>query len=150
MTTAKDILEALELILPSRYPQIPVYSGALPAGAAKPCMLLELTAVDVSDANRFLLHVTEKYRITIINETDAGPLQGIRQELISLFSQGYLETGDRHIRTQVSSGGGEEDKDKDKDVTQIDLLFEYIQSRPCTEEELPLMESVQTKILPKG
>lgn len=166
MITTKQIMNALESILHTQYPGFTIYTNLPPAGFTRPSLLIQPLTFEAADASASLLHVTERFKITVIDETDdydtgdPGRLQEIQQAVLGLFSQGTLWVEDRHIKVRAAYGdpGDPEDAEKvravsggrERDRAYIDLRFEYMENRPAAESAAPVMETIETIIKPKG
>lgn len=146
MIKAKDILTAVNVIIAENYSNYTVYVQACPKDFTRPSFLLEYVRLSRRDVNFSTFEKTVYITITCFISvdkyfrSDMDELVELQENILQLFADGYVNVGNRSIKVKSSTGG------IDFDRAYIDLQFEYFDNRTDAEDEIPLVESVQTEI----
>ncbi len=146
MTRQTDILTAINRLLVERFPDYTVYVQDCPKDFKRPSFLLEFIRLSQVDANRITVEKTIYYTITCFVPvdkrycSDTEELIDLQEDVLQIFSQGFIKVGDRAIKVQGSTGG------MSKNETYIDLQFEFFDNRTDEEDKHPLITSVTTNI----
>lgn len=146
MITQKDILTSINRRIAEAYPNYTVYVNESPKDFKRHSFMLEYVKTSRRDINFNTIEKTAYFTITCFvpvdehHRSNTDELADIQEDILQLFSVGYVNVGNRAIKIQSSTGG------IDFDRAYIDLQFEYFDNRTDTEDNAPLVESVQTEI----
>lgn len=141
-----DILTAINKLLVDNYPEHTVYVNTSPDNFERPSFLLEFIRLSQRDRSYTTIEKTVYITITIFTSVDQyyfadkEKLALLQDQIMDLFSKGYIKVKDRAIGVKSSSGGMGDDR------AYIDLQFEYCDSRfDSTVDEIPMMSSIKIK-----
>jgi len=146
MVKQSDVLKGINKMIADAYQTHPVYVHKCPKDFARPSFLLEFIRRSPIDKCKLSVEKTFYFTITCFTELDkhsnADPeeLADIQEDVIQLFTQGYVLAGDRAIEVKASTGGMDDDR------AYIDLQFEFFDNRTEKEDTTPLITSVNTRI----
>jgi len=125
-----------------------VYVNLLPKGYDRPSTLIEMQSVERADANISTVAVKASFVVTCYVEvdghyqSDVDRLMERQDKVMSLFSCGYLQVGDRFLEVRAETGG--------MDFTEsVELELDYFDDRyggADDGESLPLMETIETRM----
>ena len=144
MIIPSDIMTAINIVLVSANPKHIVYPQRCPKDFKRPSFLLEYVKTSRRDKNRTTVEKTIYFRITCFiktddyNRSDTDLLADIQENIVQLFSGGYVTVGDRSIKVMSSTGGF------DADRAYVDLQFEFFDNRTNEVNTTPLMGMVKT------
>ena len=150
MTKVEDILDAVNAVLVTVFPDRPVYVNFCPDEFQRPSFLIEFISSNQTAASYYVNELTMYFTITcyealddysISSQTDLIRIQG---EVLEAFSGGALQVGNRYLEMQTSSGGC------DATCSFVDLQFLYFDGKPWSEEHEELMEDMNLTVEEKG
>lgn len=150
MTTAKDVLDAVNRLLVKRWPTRTVYRDDVPKDFDRPSFLLEVVKENRATANVGLIKVSSYFTITAFEPTDeygdmaASSLLDTQIAVMELLESGTLAVNDRCIQITASYGGNNEGE------AYVDLQCEYLDARTTKPTSLPPMGKVSTNIKLEG
>lgn len=148
MVKINDIFNGINLMLISysSFSNYTVYIQRCTKDFDRPSFLIEYIKTSKRDVNRNTVEKTSYFTITGFEKTDKyyrsdqNELINIQENVLELFSSGYVLVGDRSIKVKSSTGG------LDLDRAYIDLQFEFFDNRTDAEDTTPLITSVTTNL----
>lgn len=150
MVTTRQIMDAINALLVKQLNAECVYINRCPEDFERPSHLIEAVTGGSSSANRRTVDQTSFFTITNFEAVDEfgncddGALMEIQDKVMNLFRPGYLLVGDRALKVAASTGGS------DFDRSYVDLQLEFFDDRGEPEETAPIVENVETNIVPKA
>lgn len=156
MTTTRTILEAVRQLVTEGFPayQLPGVEGLTVClehctpEVLRPSLLIQWENTVRQAVSAGLCQVTEELSLTLLGDGENSPAAGdsllaLREQVLALFSPGYLPVGDRALAVQSAVARREED------TAIIDVRLEFFDALPRKEETAPLMEHVHTNLQAK-
>lgn len=145
MVRIKDLMTAINKKIADAFPYT-VYVNRCPKDFVRPSFWIQYVTTSRRDVNRSTVAKTAYFTITCFTqvdehyEADQEELIELQEEIIQLFSDGFVAVDDRAIKVQSSTGG------VDFDRAYIDLQFEYFDDRNNEADETPLMLTITTNL----
>ena len=146
MVKLNDLFTSINKLLISLFRSHTVYTQSCPKDFKRPSFLIEYVKTTQSDVNRFTIEKTAYFTITGFTKIDSyyrsepSELISMKENVLELFSDGYVQVGDRSIKVKSSSGG------MDTDRIYIELQFEYFDERNTMNDTTPFIATVITNI----
>ncbi len=146
MVKQKDILTAINQILVNLYPEYAVYIQKCKKDFEPKSFKLEFVRMSKIDNSYKTVQKTVYYTITCFASkddyylTNPEELIDVQETILQELQIGFITVGKRAIKVSGSSGG------IDIDRAYIDLQLEFIDNRTDKEDDIPLAESVITRI----
>lgn len=145
--TKTEILDAINLLLVSKWPDRTVYVDVCPVDFNRPSFWLTVEKYDLTDGNRFLIRHDLQIRLTLYDELDEHyeaswyRLSKETDDAVDLLSR-VLKVGDRHLKPRLKALP----RDPDRAYVQIDLS--WLDNRPGLDagNPVPAAESYSLKV----
>lgn len=129
MLRLKDLMDAVETTVKTRYPGEPVFVDYLPKDFKRPSFALECQKNETTDVNPVLVQRSVTVLLTCFVEMNAY-YDSSREELnrrldriCTQFAQGFLSVGERKIKVQANRGKGA------PDFAEASLVFTWTDQR---------------------
>ena len=147
MLPLNSILQAVKATVEARFPGELCHLNVVPTKFDRPAFLAELVKTSLQDANLGLLQMTVSIKVTAFVEVDAyynSQVEDLARRLTSLqelFCGCAIQVEDRHIHFGKSQG-----VIPGLDFAECTIEATYMDQRPNSIEEWPLMKTVQTVV----
>lgn len=148
MITILNIIDAINDLLLTKYPEYTHYIEEIPQGFERPSFYIQAVTDSWQDANRATTIENPSFQVVYFANVDAHNLSSVSERLgvysavKNLFKPGYVMTEGKAIKLAENGFKGEI---RDNEVF-FTLDFEYFEDRPRNEVDYPLAAEVKVNI----